>query len=829
MRKISRRPWRFLVAVYIVIIFVVAFASGKSLLVLSSPPLSGDWIVTGTESYYDEVIVLNGNLFVMPTGNLTFRKVTLKINCTYNGQYNITVKPGGKLYVLENSIITSANPDKKIGFFRVEPDSTFRMTNSELHDCGRELILSGLMIHSGDAIVENSLFSRNNVGIISFGDVVIVRNNITANNAGIEVAAGAHPIICDNYLSLNNWGMATFGSPTIYNNTIVRNGRGIEVEGGSPNIYNNTITSNSGYGITIHGNESAPTIEDNIIALNKHIGIFCNHNCSPIIQGNNISLNGQGIELLGHSTGKIEGNLIASNGIPHAIIFENAANLTIHDNVIIKNGAGIFSWNSSSVISSNLIAENLREGITCAYFCSSTILNNTVTSNLENGIHCIDHSDATIQGNNITSNNGTAIVLKYNSAGIIEGNIITDNGWDGIFLEDYSSPLIQGNIITSNRATGIICQNNSLPEIHWNDIYDNAQEFGGHGIANDDSSVTVNATHNYWGDGPSISGDVLATPWLTESIFHAEITSPLSGEMVSSTVTVSTEAHAYSEVHKVEFYIDGELEYTDYDVSFDWNWDTTQYMETEHRITTKAYDMLGLKTSTSITIFVDNTAPTVSIKEPTTENTYSGTVRISVNATDNRELANVHVKVENTEWLVMTYNSTDLLWKYDLNTTTFSDGQHTLMILALDEASNPTTTSTTLFIDNTPPTLTIQTPQSGATVGMTLSVEIQASDASGISRIEFYLQDVLVHTDHDTPYDWLWDTTQYPNGAYTITVNAYDLIGHRTSSETTVTVKNVESPWWQTHLWTMIEVLIAIGGLILGILTFFASKKKKRK
>jgi len=70
--------------------------------------------------------------------------------------------------------------------------------------------------------------------------------------------------------------------------------------------------------------------------------------------------------------------------------------------------------------------------------------------------------------------------------------------------------------------------------------------------------------------------------------------------------------------------------------------------------------------------------------------------------------------------------------------------------------------------------------------------------------------------------------TLYPNGVYTITVNAYDLIGHSTSSETTVTVKNVESPWWQTHLWTMIEVLIAIGGLILGILTFFASKKKKK-
>ena len=121
--------------------------------------------------------------------------------------------------------------------------------------------------------------------------------------------------------------------------------------------------------------------------------------------------------------------------------------------------------------------------------------------------------------------------------------------------------------------------------------------------------------------------------------------------------------------------------------------------------------MLGLKICTSITVFVDNTPPTVSIKEPTPENIYYGTIRVSVNATDNQELGNVHFRVNNTEWLVMTYNHTELLWKYDLNTTTISDGQHTLMVLALDRASNPATTSTTMLTDNIPPTLTIQTPQ----------------------------------------------------------------------------------------------------------------------
>ena len=738
MKKSSRRPLRFLAAVYIVIIFAVTFASGKSLLVLSSPPLSGDWIVTGTESYYDEVIVLNGNLFVMPTGNLTFRKVTLKINCTYNRQYAILVEShlgsGGKFYVLEDSIITSAEPDKRIGQFLLEPHTTFRMNKSKLFGSDE------LAIMSQDAIVEDSLISYNRGGISIQNDAVVVRNN---------------------NISLND-------------------DEGISVHFCSPTIYNNTITSNYGPGISIHWNESSPTIQDNTISLNNGTGIVT-----------------------------------------------HAGNATIYNNIVKLNAhSGIGVYGGSPTILNNTIKLNKGQGIHCGGVnCNPIIQDNDIISNSYQGIAFINGTNPIIQGNVISSNICEGIRGDIDCSPTIEGNNITSNGGAGCALLRNCTGIIQGNIITSNLDVGVHCANNSLPEVHWNDIYGNDI----HGLHNDDSSVTVNATHNYWGDGPSTSAHVLYDPWLTESIVFPKITSPLSGGTVSSPVTVSTIVYARSGVGRVEFWIDDQLKHIDYGAPYEWNWDTTQHTETEHKITAEAYDTFGLKTSTSITVFVDNTPPTVSIRGPTPENIYSGIVSISVNATDNQDLASVYVKVDDTEWLAMTYEPTDLFWKYDLNTTIISDGQHTLTALALDKASNPTTRSTTLFIDNTPPTLTIQTPQSGTTVGMTLSVEIQANDASGISRIEFYLQDVLVHTDHDTPYDWLWDTTQYPNGAYTITVNAYDPIGHSTSSETTVTVKNVELPWWQTHLWTIIEVLIAIGGLILGILTFFASKKKKTK
>jgi len=768
-------------AVLYTVFFVAAVFSVGNMFVVAGPPPSGDWIVTGTESYSYQNIVLNGNLIVENGGNLTFRGVSLKLNCTYEGQYGIRIDPGGKFYVLEDSTISSVYSG--IGYsFVVNYGSTFRMSNSELHECGvsSQWDKVGLMIHSDDAMVENSLISYNFMGMsVDKSGVVIRNNNITANEESgiVVVGEGISPTICDNYISGNY--------------------RGIDVgaKGGSPIIYNNTVISNLWAGINPHDN------------------------ATPIIRNNTVK----------------------------------------------KNGIGIFSvFSSHPTISNNTVAENLQEGIGCHSNSSAIIVNNTVTSNHGGGISCSEHSDATILGNIITLKEGSGIscrnssgaiqsntitsgsddivadgIVLYWSSPIIQGNTITTTG-TGIWCTNHSSPTIQGNSITYNEGGhGIGCNYKSTPVINNNNIFSN----GVYGVCNEDSSVVVNATYNYWGsssgpaEGPNfdavdpeeVSEYVLYSPWLAEPIVFAVITNPLSDETVSATVAVSANARAHNGIHRVEFYIDSQLKYTDLDEPYEWNWDTTQYIETSHEIMVKVIDNFGLATHVFRTVFVDNTPPTASIKEPPSGSTCYGTMTISVNATDNREVSTVRAKVDNGAWLIMTYNSTDSLWKvYAFNTTTLSDGQHTLMALALDRAGNPATTSITVLIDNNPPTLSIQSPTSGITVGLTLTVSVQANDISNISRVEFYLHNVLVHTTYTAPFQWAWDTTKYPNGEYTITVKAYDAIGNVKSRDITVTVNNVEAPWWQTNFWAIIQAVIALGALVFGIFTYWSRTKEKR-
>lgn len=745
---------RKLFAVLCIVFFVVAVFSAASRFVVAGPPSSGDWIVTGIESYSDQTIVLDGNLVIENGGNLTFKKVTFELKCHFDGEYNISVYPGGKFYVLDGSVITSHIPSNAYSFL-VQSNSTFRMSDSELHSSGWLIPTveehMGLIINSDDAVVENCLISNNGHSIFTNGDGVVIRNNnITENYEGVRIG----------------------GEASIYNNYISKNGAGIHICGAcSPSVYDNTIEYNLGSGIGIA--DGTPIIRNNNIFKNGEGGIHSYSRANPMILDNTIaSNNNSGITVRDHSTGTIQGNIIENNPI---------------------------------IIS--------------------------------------QESNPTLRANYIASSGGPGVFFTERSSGFVEGNIVTNNTI-GINVGGYSNPTIRGNIITANYE-GIQCSYDSKPEIHWNDIYRNT----GYGVNNNAPSVTVNATHNYWGsaNGPvqgpkdqvdpeEVSGNVLYNPWLTESIAPSiQITSPLSGGIVSSTTKVSAEFDAPNGADKVEFYIDDQWKHADVSAPYEWNWNTTQCSETTHKIAVEVYDMFGLKAFTFIAVFVDNTPPTVSIEEPAPNNTYCGVIRVSANATDNKEIDKAQVTVDNIGWLEMTYDSVSLLWKYDLNTIPFSDGQHTLTVKALDKANNLATTNIAIITENTPPTLTIQTPQSGITVGLTLIVRVEVNDQSNISRVEFYLGNTLVHNP-DVPSgtklyqgQWAWDTTKYPNGPHTITVKAYDTIGNFKTKDIPVTVNNVEVPWLQANLLTIVQVAIGLGGLVFAIVTYWSRTKDKRK
>lgn len=99
-------------------------------------------------------------------------------------------------------------------------------------------------------------------------------------------------------------------------------------------------------------------------------------------------------------------------------------------------------------------------------------------------------------------------------------------------------------------------------------------------------------------------------------------------------------------------------------------------------------------------------------------------------------------------------------------------------------------------VDNTPPTVSITSPGTGASVFGTTSIAASAADdpgGSGVKKVDFYLDNTtLIGTaTSGPPYAINWDTSSVATGVHPLTAKAADYAGNTgTSSSVSITVTN---------------------------------------
>jgi hypothetical protein len=97
-------------------------------------------------------------------------------------------------------------------------------------------------------------------------------------------------------------------------------------------------------------------------------------------------------------------------------------------------------------------------------------------------------------------------------------------------------------------------------------------------------------------------------------------------------------------------------------------------------------------------------------------------------------------------------------------------------------------------LESQPPTVTIKTPAAGATVSGVVPVQVTATDDTGVTRVELYVDNVLRAVETATSYTWNFDTTEISNGTHTLTVIAYDPAQNIGQASLTFTTQNNLSP-----------------------------------
>lgn len=269
------------------------------------------------------------------------------------------------------------------------------------------------------------------------------------------------------------------------------------------------------------------------------------------------------------------------------------------------------------------------------------------------------------------------------------------------------------------------------------------------------------------------------------------ITAPANGATINGTVALAATASDPSGVASVQFKVDGvNVGAADTTSPYSVNLDTTTLTDAVHTISAVATDTVGNAStdSISVTVLNDLSGPTTAITSPADGAYVTGTITLTATASDPAGVQGVQWKVDGTN-----YGSQDTSSPYTttLDTSTLSEGAHTITAVATDNHGNTTTVSVTIHVDRTGPALSWDQPASdGLTVSRDLTVSVSASDASGVDHIDFFWEGSPINSDTTSPWGFTWDTRGVSNGSGTLSATAYDIVGNSTTITRTLTVAN---------------------------------------
>jgi hypothetical protein len=197
----------------------------------------------------------------------------------------------------------------------------------------------------------------------------------------------------------------------------------------------------------------------------------------------------------------------------------------------------------------------------------------------------------------------------------------------------------------------------------------------------------------------------------------------------------------------------------------------------------------------------DTTAPTASITSPTSGQRISGTITATASAADAVGVAGVQFFIDGQPFGA---EDTSTPFNVAVNTTSMSNGGHTISARARDAAGNTTNSTSVAFTvsnspprDTVPPSVVITSPTSGQRVSGTVSATANATDnvAMGTGGVQFLIDGQPYGAlDTAAPYSVAINTATLTNASHVIVARARDAAGNvANSAAISFTVSNVPS------------------------------------
>jgi subtilisin family serine protease len=164
--------------------------------------------------------------------------------------------------------------------------------------------------------------------------------------------------------------------------------------------------------------------------------------------------------------------------------------------------------------------------------------------------------------------------------------------------------------------------------------------------------------------------------------------SPGNGATVSGSISVGISASDNTAVTSVAVAIDGSLVTSFVAAPYTFSWNTSAVPDGTHTLSATALDGAGNSSVNTISVTVrntvDNTSPSISLVSPSDGAKVSGTVTVSVSASDDTRVVRVELYVDN----VLQASSTSAPFDTKWNTRKTKAGAHSVQCKAYDSVGN---------------------------------------------------------------------------------------------------------------------------------------------
>jgi parallel beta-helix repeat protein len=535
-------------------------------------------------------------------------------------------------------------------------------------------------------------------------ELVLTRNKITGNHTsdGFSAEACESVILEGNQLTLCDKGLLfTDSSDVAIEGTYAsENGCGIillaceDVE-----LTGSYVTASSESPGAIFSSCSHICVTRNEFIGNSRGGLWLPSCTDILVTNNSATSNGNcGFELDECDNVLVDGNVATNNyqGISAA----KCSNFTIRgNNVSVNSDDGIIISESFSLASveSNVVLANAEHGVYCGNCRNISIVNNSIELNYESGLSLNSVWESRVAFNIVSHNNAYGIQLHMAEGDKCEivWNEIASNGDIGLLLSeatDIEGAVHHNGFIDNDRQMVCWFQNTALDDGYpsggnywsdyfWGDEYcgPDQDEAGADGIGDYPMLVDFGGVDRYplksWPDSTPPRTNITTNSTTGENGWH-----------ISSVEVGMTAADVYTGVDRTMYRIDSG------------NW--SEFLETfeidedgRHLVEYFSEDLEGNRETTKETVIgIDRVPPYLEIDQEDGAIFRASIVEISWLCIDESSgLDRCEYSIDGSDFVSLYAVSVEL--------SGLGSGEHTLMVIAIDNAGHSTNASITFIVE----------------------------------------------------------------------------------------------------------------------------------